>query len=210
MTKVNLAALHDAYAADYDAQVAAYDCHIAEVLFGLTYEYVKPGERLLDAGVGSGISSALFATVGLEVYGMDFSQSMLDICAAKGFATGLACHDLQQVPWPYRAAMFHHVVCCGVLHFIAELEAIFAEAGRVLREDGTFAFTTRAARDGADGADDLYEREVVGAFEIFSHSPTHVDALLRGHGFLPRKTQRCYVGEDLFMLWVAQKQGDKR
>jgi len=36
------AALHDAYADDYDQQVQSYGCHVADVLFGLCYEYVQP------------------------------------------------------------------------------------------------------------------------------------------------------------------------
>ena len=50
------AELHDAYAADYDAEVRAYDCHIADLMFGLCYEFARPGQRLLDAGIGSGLS----------------------------------------------------------------------------------------------------------------------------------------------------------
>jgi 2-polyprenyl-3-methyl-5-hydroxy-6-metoxy-1,4-benzoquinol methylase len=63
------AALHDAYAADYDQQVQSCDCHVADVLFGLCYEYVQPGQRLLDAGIGSGLSAQLFAKAGLEIHG---------------------------------------------------------------------------------------------------------------------------------------------
>ncbi len=39
------AALHDAYAADYDAQVRAYACQIGDLLFGLCYEFIPPGQR---------------------------------------------------------------------------------------------------------------------------------------------------------------------
>ena len=38
------ATLHDAYAADYDQQVQSYGCHVADVLFGLCYEYAQPGQ----------------------------------------------------------------------------------------------------------------------------------------------------------------------
>ena len=46
------AALHDAYAADYDAQVNASGCYIADFLFGLCFEAIQPGQALLDAGIG--------------------------------------------------------------------------------------------------------------------------------------------------------------
>lgn len=72
------APLHDAYAVDYDAQVCAYDCHIIDLLFGLSYEYLTPGQRLLDVGIGSGVSSQSFARAGLEIYGLDFSPAMLE------------------------------------------------------------------------------------------------------------------------------------
>lgn len=35
------AAFHDAYAAHYDDEVRVYECYLAEVLFGLCFEYVK-------------------------------------------------------------------------------------------------------------------------------------------------------------------------
>ena len=43
-----------------------------------------------------------------------------------------------------------------------------------------------------------------GEFEIFSHAPAHVDALLAQHAFRRLKLQRCFVGEDMFLLWVAR------
>ena len=86
--------LHDAYALDYDAQVDAYECYVADLLFGLAYEYIEPGQRLLDIGIGSGLSAWPFAKAGLEISGMDFSPVMLDICKSKGLAKDLTLHDL--------------------------------------------------------------------------------------------------------------------
>jgi predicted TPR repeat methyltransferase len=204
MPETDLAAFHDAYAAEYDAQVAAHDCHVAELMFGLAYERVQPGQRLLDAGIGSGLCARLFAKAGLKVHGMDFSPVMLEICSTKGFAASLKRHDLQAAPWPYADGEFDHVVCCGVLHFIDELHPIFAEVSRVLRNGGLFAFTTRAPGDG--GVDEgVCERDAAGPFDIFSHTPAYVDAELRTHGFDRQKAQRCLVGEDVFVLWVAQR-----
>lgn len=196
------AALHDAYAADYDAQVQAYDCYIADLLFGLCYEFTRPGHRLLDAGIGTGLSAQLFAQAGLEVHGMDFAPAMLEICRAKGFAAGLKLHDIQLTPWPYPAGGFDHLICGGVMHFIAELDAIFGEAARVLAAGGVFGFTTRLPTS-AHAGQEPYEREVVGDFEIFSHAPAHIETLLARHAFKRRKVQRCFVGDDLFLLWVV-------
>jgi predicted TPR repeat methyltransferase len=134
---------------------------------------------------------------------MDFSPAMLEVCAAKGFAAGLKRHDLRSAPWPYMDGEFDHVVCCGVLHFAGDLDIVFGEALRVLRVGGAFAFTTRAPDEVEPAV--AYEREMAGPFEIFSHAPDHIEDLLRRYSFRRLKTQRCLVGEDLFVLWVAEK-----
>ena len=144
------ATLHAASAAHYDAQVSAYDCSLAEELFRLCYAFVHPGQSLLDLGIGSGLSAAPFARAGLRVAGMDFAPAMLDLCRAKGIATDLRQHDLQDIPWPYDHALFDHVICVGVFHFIDHLEAIISEASRVLRSGGLFVRVGRARGGGAE------------------------------------------------------------
>lgn len=197
--------LHDAYAADYDQEVQFYGCYVADVLFGLCYEYVMPGQRLLDAGIGSGLSAQLFAKAGLKIHGMDFSPAMLAACRAKGLAVDLKLHDLQQAPWPYPPAGFDHGVCCGVLHFMDDLETILGEAARVLAPGGVFAFTTQMPADLSDDRQ-AYQQRVVGDFHIFAHAPAYVEALLAQHSLAPLKKQKCFVGDDLFMLWVVRRQ----
>lgn len=192
--------LHDAYAAGYDAQVAAYDCYLAEALFGLCYEFVRPGERLLDLGIGSGLSAAPFARAGLRVSGMDFAPAMLDLCRAKGIAADLRQHDLQDIPWPYGPASFDHAICVGVFHFIDNLGAIFTEVGRVLRPSGLFAFTTKWP---AGASAHPYEQQRVGELDTFAHAPGYVTALLAAIHLDRRRLLRCFVGQDIFCVWVA-------
>jgi predicted TPR repeat methyltransferase len=203
MNSMNKAALHDAYAAGYDQQVSEYGCYIAEVLFGLSYEFTQPGQTLLDAGIGSGLAAALFAKAGLLVKGFDFSPAMLEICAAKGIASSLKEHDISVAPWPYPSAAFDHLACCGVLHFIPDLEVIFNEARRILRPDGLFAFTTKIPA--ALGESSNYDRQLSGDFEIYAHSPDYVEGMMRQFSFKPVKRQKCPVGDDMFEIWVTQR-----
>jgi predicted TPR repeat methyltransferase len=202
------AALHNAYAADYDRQVAAYGSCVAEALFGLCYEFVRPGQSVLDLGIGTGLSAALFAKAGLAVYGMDFSPAMLELCRVKGVAVGLTLHDVQATPWPYSAGAFAHVVCCGVLHFIPELETILGEAERVLQAGGLFAFTTKTP-DSAALRQAQYEQVTVGSFDVFSHAPEYVQSLLAQSAFEQTKLLRCYSGQELFDIWVVQKRRNR-
>jgi predicted TPR repeat methyltransferase len=195
--------LHDSYATDYDSQVQACDCHIAEVLFGLCYEFVQSHQRLLDLGIGSGLSAALFTKAGLEVHGMDFSPAMLEICRAKGIAVTLKQQDLQRVPWQYPAVHFDHVVCCGVLHFVSDLDSIFSEVARILRVGGMFAFTTKTPLSTSN--ESKYQKQLTGDFEIFSHLPDYVNSLLVEYNLEKVKMQKCFVGEDIFTIWLVRK-----
>ena len=78
MDDPNASSPHDDFAADYDQQVRAYGWWGHEALFGLCFEHVRAGERLLDVGIGTGLASAPFARAGVRVFGFDASPEMLN------------------------------------------------------------------------------------------------------------------------------------
>jgi ubiquinone/menaquinone biosynthesis C-methylase UbiE len=90
MEQANDTIVRDAQSAsEYDTQAKLSNWLGPEAVFGLTYEYVKPGQSLLDLGIGSGLSSILFHKTGLRIYGLDGSGEILKVCAAKNFAVEL-------------------------------------------------------------------------------------------------------------------------
>jgi predicted TPR repeat methyltransferase len=72
----------------------------------------------------------------------------------------------------------------------------------VVVQGGLFAFTTRHPVTMKTDPTD-YERQVVGEFEVFSHAPAYIETLLAQHSFTRLRMQRCFVGDDLFLLWVV-------
>ena len=100
--------VHNQEAARYDQQVRDYDSYGHDVLFGMSFEYVKPGDCLLDIGIGTGLASQSFAKMGIDVYGCDASIEMLKICGSKGFTKELKIFDLKNMPLPYSGSFFNH------------------------------------------------------------------------------------------------------
>jgi len=132
----------------YESQAAEVAWHGHEILFGLMYEHIKPGDSLLDIGIGTGLSSVLFHKAGLHISGFDNSMDMLDGCKSKGFRGKIIQHDLQQIPYPYEAESFSHIISLAVLNFIADLTPVFKEASRIIKPEGIFVFTIEEQKPG--------------------------------------------------------------
>lgn len=75
----------------------------------------------------------------------------------------------------------------------------------MLRDHGLFAFTTRVASPDEVAQRD-YVQQTIGGFEIFSHAPAYLESLLAKYAFRRSKTQRIFIGEDVFALWVVREQ----
>lgn len=101
---------------------------------------LKPGDRVLDVGVGPGLLAREMAeTVGDkgEVRGIDSSEAMLDM-------TRKRCADLEQADFvqadacdlPYPDASFDAVVSTQVYEYVPDMERALTEAARVLEPGG--------------------------------------------------------------------------
>ena len=211
---------HDEDAPYYDEQVTEHGCHGHEVLFGLIYEFVEPGETLLDIGIGTGLASFLFHKAGLRISGFDSSRQMLEVCESKGFAAQLTQHDLQHVPFPYPASSFNHVISLGVLNFFADLAPVFEETARIIRPHGIFGFSVEEQKHGQQakyvfriggGSGQSNEETAVG---MHRHSDGHIRELLARNGFTPLKDYEFLAdrypaeGMDMyFKAYVAKRTG---
>lgn len=197
------------FADSYDKKVREYGCFAAEILFGMSYEYVAPGSRMLDIGIGTGLSSAPFAKAGLEIFGIDGSEEMLRACKTKKIAKELAQRDLNDLPLPYAPSFFDCVVCCGVFHFFGDLEPVFAEIARILRPGGVFSFTVMvkfpgSEADVSDTAENYRPENSAEGVVIFTHERRYIEGLLHSNGFDGLKEQLVLVKDgSLFLALVA-------
>lgn len=191
---------------NYDNEVREYKSYGHDVIFGMSYEYVKPNEKILDLGIGTGLASIQFSSIGLKVYGLDFSEEMLNVCRNKGFAEELKLHNLSDSIIPYSDNFFHHILSCGVFHFIGELDNIFSEAARIMKQDGIFAFTISPNINKEDYVSEMTAWGV----PIYKHSPNYIKRLLDENRMTLLKEQRLLMkGADkinydmLFSVMIA-------
>jgi predicted TPR repeat methyltransferase len=212
MTKDAIEA-HKEDAPEYDRQALEWGWNPG-VFLGMMWEHVKPGQRLLDTGIGTGLASAPFRKLGIEVHGFDGAQQMLDICRAKGFAADLRRHDIADRPWPYEDGAFDCAICSGVFHFFGDLAPTFAETARVLAPGGVYGFTCSNGSSPVDDDPDGYARQLDAASEvkIYVHGSGYVASALDAAGldllrklvFLASKNPETGA-EHYGTLYVARK-----
>ncbi len=212
--------IQDSQAAkQYDQQARKTNWFGPEVVFGLTYEFVLPGETLLDIGIGSGLSSMPFHKAGLRVYGLDGSIEVLKVCAAKGIAEDLKLHDLRDAPLPYPPEFTNHIVCVAVLNSFRDLRVLFKEFARILCSGGILAFTVEEQKPGQAESYPINRVEVEEqpkaetAVTLYRHSQSTIMELLERNGFGLLKSLEFvafeYPAENthvLFKAYVARKQ----
>jgi ubiquinone/menaquinone biosynthesis C-methylase UbiE len=94
----------------------------------------EPGDRVLDVGTGTGHYAALLAQRGLAVTGVDISEPMLRIAAARQQRFGLVRADAGRLPFGDEA--FDLVMCVTALEFVDDPLRVAAEMARVCRVGG--------------------------------------------------------------------------
>ena len=179
---------------EYDDQARATNWFGPEVVFGLTYEFVRPGDCLLDLGIGSGLSSIPFHKAGLRVFGLDGSSEVLRVCKSKNFVEELKQHNLHDLPLPYPSQFCNHVVSVAVLNSFKNLAPLFDEVARIMKAGGIFAFTVEEQKSGQEESYAINRVDVSEkpkdetAVRLYRHSEEYITRLLGRNGFVLLKT----------------------
>lgn len=176
------------HAKNYDQKALEAEWLDPEIIFGLTYKYIEPNETILDIGIGTGLSSALFHKAGLRVYGIDLSPGMLEICKQKKITVDLKQHDLTLTPYPFESNSMNHAVCTGVTHILKDLSPIFEELARILKKNGIFSFEVADSDDTGENAravtsEHNHSHDHSKKIKKYCYSQTAVNSLLNRYGF---------------------------
>ena len=182
------------HAKNYDEKAKDSNWLGSEILIQLIRQYIKPGESVLDLGIGTGLTSILFRATGLHIYGMDFSAEMLKVCKEKNIAKDLKEHDLRKTPYPYESKSMNHVICGGVFHIFKDLNLIFEEVSRIICPNGTFAFTCADHENNDDETQkDENHKHMGKSIAIYQHAPKTIETTLKRYNFTLRGTSDFFV-----------------
>lgn len=110
---------------------------------------LRPGDRLLEVGYGSGISFMNLAGMYQQIYGIDIhthARVVTDAFDAQGIRTHLCTGSLLELP--YQEEYFDAVLCISILeHLQPEQQALaMQEVKRVLKPGGRFVYGVPAER----------------------------------------------------------------
>jgi ubiquinone/menaquinone biosynthesis C-methylase UbiE len=121
----------------------------------------KPGERILDAGCGTGRNLAAMIAAGARPSGLDYSTGMLQIARERHPDLVLKEGDLQQ-PFPFEGESFDAVLFSLVAEHLDDPLAALREMARVLKPGGRLVFSVFHPQMAAAGMQAQFIKDGVG------------------------------------------------
>jgi SAM-dependent methyltransferase len=118
----------------------------------------RSGERVLDAGCGTGVHLATLARARSRAVGLDFSRGMLRVAQQRVPQAALAQADLNR-EFPVRRRAFDAVLSALVSEHLADLGRFFREAFSVLRHRGRLVFSAFHPELARAGIEANFERD---------------------------------------------------
>ncbi|NBI08356.1 class I SAM-dependent methyltransferase [Senegalia massiliensis] len=124
-----------------------------KVVLNSIYNIVHSKEKakILDIGFGTGILTKKLYDDGYEIYGIDFSEKMIEIAKEKMPSSKLYKHDITQgLPEVFKNIKFDYIISTYAMHhlkddekvkFINELKKYLSNNGKIII--GDVAFKTR-------------------------------------------------------------------
>jgi ubiquinone/menaquinone biosynthesis C-methylase UbiE len=138
---MNIRKFWDEYLTCYDGlnEVKEYSAYLDELA---SRAISRPGEKILDAGSGTGNLSLRLAERGAEVTGFDYSEVAVSSHRQKAPQMKVLQGSLEE-PLPFANASFDVVVCASVLFTLSEhgVNMALSEFRRILKPNGRLLVT---------------------------------------------------------------------
>lgn len=174
---------YDLWSSAYDATdnpvVALDDRHAVPELAP------RAGERILDAGCGTGRHLRRLVSAGSRAVGVDLSAGMLAVARRTAPAAHLVRGDIGR-HLPVAGGAFDAALCALVGEHIDDLDALFAGLAGALRDGGRLVFTVYHPELAEDGKEANFTVDGVEyRLGAFRHTVAGYAAAMRAAGFEP-------------------------
>lgn len=100
----------------------------------------KSGQKILDAGCGTGRNLSRIRAIGAHAYGMDFSFGMLHVASKRVSGVPLVQANLQ-AEFPFRPRQFHSVLCALIGEHLDKLGFTMRQLHGMLEPGGGMVFS---------------------------------------------------------------------
>ena len=132
---------YDLLASKYDDATKEYKWIAPETVSNLLLPHVKPGNSVLDVGIGTAQSTEAFLKAGCNVCGVDISSKMLDKAREKYPALELYQSNIEDgVPF-LSTRSFDIVLGIGILEFVTNIEKVIGILSQLTKNEGLICLT---------------------------------------------------------------------
>lgn len=172
-----------------------YETEVTENKYSAADEVAKEALRLLgrsgkdrpliaDIGIGTGLlAQQIFDAYPSRIIGLDFTEDMMAVAAAREVAELLVKCDAGKDPWPIEDGSCEMVVSAGLLEYLTPrmLQHFLTESKRILQQNGHLVFTYMP-RD-AQQKQLTFWRGHSGSYLISGYIPDDMEKTLQQNGF---------------------------
>jgi ubiquinone/menaquinone biosynthesis C-methylase UbiE len=149
----------------YDLWAESYDRTPNPVVtldrrYALAHLAPRAGERVLDAGCGTGANLRAIAASGAAPVGLDFSLGML-MAAQRAMPRAMLAQADLNAEFPLKRATFDALLCSLVSEHLTSLSSFFAEAFAVLKRGGRLVFSAFHPEVARAGVEANFEQDGV-------------------------------------------------
>lgn len=168
--------LFEAFANTFDETLVGGLHYRTPELIGALVSRAFPSGALdiLDLGCGTGLSGLALRPVARRLVGIDLASNMLAKARQRGVYDELVCTDILDDLRRREEGRFDLVVAADVFVYLGNLDGVFRECRRVVRDGGRFVFSVEAMEgDGIELRPSLR----------YAHSETYLRRLAGQHRF---------------------------
>jgi predicted TPR repeat methyltransferase len=160
--------MFDGYSGYYeDSLVAKLEYKVPKILrdfFDETSEHTANALKILDLGCGTGLAGTVFKDLSSSLTGIDISQKMIEIAAAKGIYDSLITIGIAEYLEGNPPA-YELIIATDVFTYIGDLQSIFRSLAHASEPNASFCFSIEKSTS------DYFELRNTGRF---AHSLTYL------------------------------------